>query len=181
MKKNRLPVYLFLFFIALIAFSMYGRSEIKDFPEGKVTSYQHSMKASMMDILKHIPIEQIEKEKVMSKDQSVIFLEKTDRILSSYTELREISSIYLNTDESNLNTQSILENLYVSFSQLEEDKTSTIKLTDGQAGYISDVYRFFSDVHHTDILNMELDESLEEMNKVAEKYPNLSRRMEGLK
>lgn len=80
-----------------------------------------------------------------------------------------------------LNTQSILENLYVSFSQLEEDKTNTIKLTDGQAGYISDVYRFFSDVHHIDILNLELDESLEEMEKVAEKYPNLSRRIEGLK
>lgn len=76
MKKNRLPVYLCLFFIAVTTFTIYGRSEIKGFPEEKATSYQHSMQASIMDILNKIPIGQIEKDKAISKDQSTVFVEK---------------------------------------------------------------------------------------------------------
>ncbi|VEF47377.1 Uncharacterised protein [Bacillus freudenreichii] len=179
MKKNRLPVYVFIFLIAVTAFTMYGRTEIKEFPEGKTVSYQQSMQASITDILNKVPVKQIQAEQVLTQDQSAILVEKSERILSSFTELNAVAATYLSTDDSESKTQSSLENIYFSFSQLGGKKGSELKLTDRQADYITDVYQFLADVRKIDILDIGLDESLHEIEKVSEQYPGLERRMEG--
>lgn len=177
MKKNRLLVYVFIFLIAVTAFTMYGRTEIKEFPVGKTFSYQQSMQGAITDMLNNIPVTQIEEEKVLTQGQSAFLLEKSERMLSSFTELNAIASTYMKTNIAESKTQLSLENIYFSFSQIEGQERE-LKLTDRQADYIADVYRFLTDVYKINILDIELDELLVEMEKVSEKYPYLDHRME---
>lgn len=154
MKKNRLPVYLFIFIIGVAAFTLYGRMETQEYSNDRVKSYYHEMRTAIKDLLNNAPIEEIEKEKMLTRKQKEVLVESSSRIYSSYTEIKAIGTTFKGVSPEPTDTERTLEHIYLTFDQLNPSNKKVQQLTGDQVNHIKDVYRFLTEVHNVNMFEM---------------------------
>ncbi|MBS4176095.1 hypothetical protein [Lederbergia citrea] len=170
MKKNRQILYLFVFLIAVGAMAVYGKSATQEFSPEKVTHYLNNMRLGIQDIYNKVPIDQIREKKTISKGQLDQLIEGSDRIFSSYLELKAIGLEFDYFEDTNAKMETNLENIHTSLYQIKEASNGDTRLIARQIASFSEVYNFLWDLYGLDVYNMDLDEILSEMEKVSENY-----------
>lgn len=170
MKKNRQILYVILFLLAVGVMALYGRSSTEQYSEEKVINYVNSMRIAIQDIYSKVPIDDLKEEKFLSDKQLHQLNESTDRLFSSYIELKTLGTTFDFFEEKATETEAILENVYSSLYEIDGDT----KLSDAQIAAFAEYYQFLWDVYELDMYNMDVGEILTVFENISAEHLELA-------
>ena len=176
MRKNRQILYAVLFLLAVGSIAVYGKSSIKEYPAEKVTNYLNGMRLGIQDIYKKAPLDDIKGTKSVTEEQLEHLNAGTEKFLSGYVELKAIGEAFDYAEESESETEAVMEHVHVSLNELKESADGTLGLSKAQEESFIMLYEYLWDMYQLDVYNMELDEILAGMEDVSKEYAELGKR-----